>query len=101
MDATSDKTGKPKLEELPHAHWHFRLCAVLSPLVFYSKAIPLWLGKIVAISSIPMKLAATMPSREQFAGRGFVDWTQSPENPLSIDGPGSKIDSRNLLLALA
>ncbi len=100
MDATSDKTGKPKLEELPHAHWHFRLCAVLSPLVFYSKAIPLWLGKIVAISSIPMKLVVIMPSKEQSAGRGFVDWIPFPANPLSIDGLGFKFVFKNLLLAL-
>ncbi|HUP82083.1 MAG TPA: hypothetical protein VM260_26260, partial [Pirellula sp.] len=48
----------------------------------------LWLGRIVAIFSISVKLELFMLFREQFAGLGFVEWILFPANlsKIGLDG---------------
>ena len=55
-----------------------------------------WLGKIVAIFSIRMKLELFMPSKERFAGHGFVVWILFLANPSNIAESGFKIDFKSL-----
>ena len=65
------------------------------------KGLSPWLGRIVAISLIRMKVVAFMPCRGPYVARGSVAPIRFPANPLNIGGLGSRIDCKNSRRALA